>query len=209
MVKNYKEFISSCKTERECVKYVENALIRHDFSPLDKVLKVAIGSKVYFNQMGKSIIAFRLGKESLDNGMKILCAHLDSPRIDIKVNPVYSDNGLVYLDTHYYGGIRKYQWVTTPLAIHGVICKKDGKKINVEIGEDENDPIFYISDLLPHLADEQNKRVLKLDKNANLNEMDMYDKIDILKANKILNNNEPTISLEEALKELNIGGDVN
>ena len=148
----YKSFISSCKTERECISYVEKTLKFNGFSELENK---GDNDKFYIKKMGKTLAAFKLGKDTLEKGLNILCAHVDSPRIDIKMNPIYSDSGLVFFDTHYYGGIRKYQWVARPLAMHGVVCKKDGTTINICIGEKDSDPVFYISDLLPHLAQEQ------------------------------------------------------
>lgn len=148
----YKKFISTCKTERECIAYVENVLKVNGFKDLKNK---GSSNKFYLKKMGKTLAAFKIGKEKPENGLNILCAHVDSPRIDIKMNPVYSDSGLVFFDTHYYGGIRKYQWVARPLAMHGVVCKKDGTTVNICIGEEDDDPVFYISDLLPHLAQEQ------------------------------------------------------
>ena len=113
------------------------------------------GDKVYANNMGKTVAFFLIGKQPLENGMNILGAHVDSPRLDIKQNPLYEDNELALLDTHYYGGIKKYQWVTLPLALHGVFAKKDGTVVNVNIGEDDNDPVVGISDLLVHLSADQ------------------------------------------------------
>ena len=152
----YKKYISDCKTERECV--VESIRIAEEYGY--KNLKdliasqtaVKTGDKVYYNNMGKSLILFHIGEEPLENGMNILGAHIDSPRIDLKQHPIYEDKNLCLLKTHYYGGIKKYQWVTTPLAMHGVVCKKDGTCVNIVIGEDENDPVLGITDLLPHLA---------------------------------------------------------
>lgn len=149
---DYKEFISTCKTERECISYVEDTLKANGFTELEHK---GPSDKFYVKKMGKTLAAFKLGREMLEDGLNILCAHVDSPRIDIKMNPVYSDSGLVFFDTHYYGGIRKYQWVARPLAMHGVVCKKDGTTVNICIGEKDEDPVFYISDLLPHLAQEQ------------------------------------------------------
>ena len=152
----YKKYISDCKTERECV--TESIRIAEEYGYQD--LKVLIGTdtqlkagdKVYYNNMGKALILFHIGEESLEKGMNILGAHIDSPRIDLKQHPIYEDKNLCLLKTHYYGGIKKYQWVTTPLAMHGVVCKKDGTTVNIVIGEDENDPVLGITDLLPHLA---------------------------------------------------------
>ena len=149
---DYKNFISKCKTERECVAYSVELAKQNGFKDLSEFNTLQPGDKVYATNMGKNICLFVIGEEPIVNGLNILGAHIDSPRVDIKQNPVYEKNDFVLLDTHYYGGIVKYQWVTTPLAIHGVVVKKDGTVINVVIGEDDKDPVFMISDLLPHLA---------------------------------------------------------
>ncbi len=154
----YKEFISACKTERECVDEIVRQAKALGFKDLASVKKVKTGDKVYSVNKGKAIALFVVGEEPLEKGMKILGAHIDSPRIDIKQNPLYEDKELALLDTHYYGGIKKYQWVTIPLAIHGVVCKKDGKTVKVVIGEDEKDPVIGISDLLIHLSQDQLKK---------------------------------------------------
>ena len=154
----YKEFISKCKTERECVTEIIRQAKALGFKDLNSVKKVKSGDKIYSANMGKAIALFVVGKEPLENGMKILGAHIDSPRIDIKQNPLYEDKELCLLDTHYYGGIKKYQWVTLPLAIHGVVCRKDGSVLNIVIGEDEKDPVIGISDLLIHLSQDQLKK---------------------------------------------------
>ncbi len=156
---DYKKYISDCKTERECaaeaVKIAENA----GYRDLKKVIaengKLKAGDKVYACHMGKTLALFNIGKEPLENGMKILGAHIDSPRIDVKQNPLYEDSDMALLDTHYYGGIKKYQWVALPLAMHGVVALKDGRTVNVVIGEDMNDPVLGVTDLLIHLAAEQ------------------------------------------------------
>lgn len=157
--KAYCDFINNGKTERECVAYGEKLAKAHGFEDLNAVIrsgrKLEAGARVYANWMGKSFMLFVLGVKPLEEGMNILGAHIDSPRIDVKQNPLYEDGDLAYLDTHYYGGIKKYQWVAMPLALHGVIIKKNGEKVPVNIGEDENDPVFCISDLLIHLAQEQ------------------------------------------------------
>lgn len=155
----YKQFISECKTERECSSYFENKAKENGFKNLEDVLakgrKLKAGDKIYVNNKGKEIAMFIIGKKPLEEGMNILGAHIDSPRIDLKQNPLYEDTDMALLDTHYYGGIKKYQWVTIPLAIHGVVAKKDGEVINIAIGEKESDPVFCISDLLIHLAAKQ------------------------------------------------------
>ena len=157
--KNYCAFLDAGKTERECVAQAVEAAKAAGFADLDELVKsgaaLKAGDKVYVNWMNKSFVCFVIGSEPVTEGMNILGAHIDSPRIDVKQNPLYEDTDLAYLDTHYYGGIKKYQWVAQPLALHGVLCKKDGTTVTVAIGEDEGDPVFYISDLLPHLAQEQ------------------------------------------------------
>lgn len=152
----YKEFISKCKTERECVDEIVRIAGENGYTDLRDKIKENIslkkGDKVYCNNMGKAVVLFQIGGKPLEEGMKILGAHIDSPRIDVKQVPLYEDTELAMLDTHYYGGIKKYQWVTLPLAIHGIVVKRDGTKINLAIGEEENDPVFGISDLLVHLS---------------------------------------------------------
>ncbi|MBQ6858630.1 MAG: aminopeptidase [Clostridia bacterium] len=157
--KAYCAYIDGGKTERECVAESVTAAKAAGFEDLKDVIAsgkaLAAGDKVYVNWMNKSFVCFVIGSEPMESGMNILGAHIDSPRIDVKQNPLYEDSDLAYLDTHYYGGIKKYQWVAQPLALHGVICRKDGTTVTVAIGEDAADPVFYISDLLPHLAQEQ------------------------------------------------------
>ena len=151
----YKICLDEGKTERECIRLTVKELEKQGYRNLNDIKgSLKIGDKVYAVCMGKSIAMFRIGKEPLENGMNILGAHIDSPRIDVKQNPLYENEELAYLDTHYYGGIKKYQWVTLPLAIHGVIAKNDGTIVDVCIGEDENDPVFCVTDLLIHLAGE-------------------------------------------------------
>ncbi|SMC19961.1 Aspartyl aminopeptidase [Clostridium acidisoli DSM 12555] len=160
----YKEFISKCKTERECVSEFVKLAEAEGYVDLNKIIsediKLKAGDKVYANNKGKNLALYLIGKEPLQSGMKILGAHIDSPRLDLKQNPLYEDTDLAHFETHYYGGIKKYQWVTIPLAIHGVIVKSDGKVINVNIGEDDSDPVFGVSDLLVHLAQDQLKKPL-------------------------------------------------
>lgn len=155
----YIEFLSQCKTERECVKECVRQAEKAGYKDLQKVIdnkeSVQAGDKLYYKYMDKSIVMFNIGSEPIEKGLNILGAHIDSPRLDIKQNPLYENSGLAYLDTHYYGGIKKYQWVTIPLAIHGVVVKTDGTKIDVKVGEDPNDPVLFISDILIHLAQNQ------------------------------------------------------
>ncbi|MGN0160698.1 MAG: aminopeptidase [Lachnospiraceae bacterium] len=155
----YRGFLSECKTERECVKKFETLAKKEGYEDLFKVIKenrkLKAGDKVYATNRGKSIVLFQIGSEPIENGMNILGAHIDSPRIDLKQNPLYEDTGLALFDTHYYGGIKKYQWVTIPLALHGVVALKNGEVIDIVIGEKDTDPVVGISDLLIHLAGEQ------------------------------------------------------
>ena len=154
----YKDFISNCKTERECVDYSVVLAEKYGFKHISEFDTLEPGDKVYVTNMNKNICAFVIGDEPLEEGINCLGAHIDSPRIDIKQNPLYEKNDFALLDTHYYGGIVKYQWVTTNLAIHGVVCKKDGTTVLVNIGEDETDPVLVITDLLPHLAADKNSK---------------------------------------------------
>ena len=160
--KEYCDFLNKGKTERECVDYCVDAAKAAGYMDLDECIaagrKLSAGDKVYANWMGKVFMMFVIGKAPLQQGMQILGAHIDSPRIDVKQNPLYEDSDLAYLDTHYYGGLKKYQWVALPLALHGVFVKKSGEVVKLCVGEDENDPVFCISDLLPHLAQEQMKK---------------------------------------------------
>ncbi|MBQ0051721.1 MAG: aminopeptidase [Treponema sp.] len=157
LIQNYKSFLDAGKTERECVSALVSWAEKEGFKDIYKTEKLCAGDKVYVQKMNKAIALFVVGSESMEKGMNILGAHIDSPRLDVKQNPVYEKDFIVYLNTHYYGGIKKYQWVTLPLAIHGVVCKKDGTSINVCIGESDEDPVFCISDILPHLAQKQMK----------------------------------------------------
>lgn len=169
----YKKFITECKTERECVDEIVRMAEADGFKNLDDIIKsgatVKAGDKVYAVNMGKTIALFVIGKKPLEEGMNIVGAHLDSPRIDLKQNPMYEDTDFALLDTHYYGGVKKYQWVTIPLALHGVIAKKDGTVVKVNIGEKEDDPVFTITDLLIHLSAEQmDKKAAKVIEGENL-----------------------------------------
>ena len=157
--KAYRAFLNHGKTERECVKQIVERAKEAGYKELSELIKEGKtckpGDKVYAVNMEKAVILFQVGSEPLENGMNILGAHIDSPRLDVKQNPLYEDGDFAFLDTHYYGGIKKYQWVTIPLAIHGVVVKKNGEKVVINIGEKEDDPVFFISDLLVHLAAEQ------------------------------------------------------
>lgn len=156
--KDYIDFMSLSKTERETVDNSIEIAEKAGFKDLNTVSELKAGDKVYFNNRGKSLFLFVLGKEDLAKGLNILGAHVDSPRLDLKQHPLYEDSGLVLLDTHYYGGIKKYQWVAQPLALHGVVCKKDGSLVKVVIGENDDDPVVGVSDLLIHLAADQMKK---------------------------------------------------
>ena len=153
----YKNFLDVAKTEREAVKEVISILDKNGFREYKLGDTISAGDRLYYNNRGKNLFAFAISKKGVNDGLRITASHIDAPRIDIKQCPLYEDGGMAYFKTHYYGGIRKYQWVATPLALHGVVATKDGKVIDVCIGEDDTDPIFYISDLLPHLGREQAK----------------------------------------------------
>ncbi len=157
--KEYMHFLDSGKTERECVTEAVNMLDKAGFTELETLIregrKPLPGEGIYSVWMNKSIAVFRVGEKSMEEGLNIIGAHIDAPRLDVKQNPLYEDSGIAYLDTHYYGGIKKYQYVARPLALHGVVVKKDGTCIELALGEDEDDPVFFISDILIHLAQEQ------------------------------------------------------
>ncbi|MBQ4067954.1 MAG: aminopeptidase [Lachnospiraceae bacterium] len=161
----YRQFLDNGKTERECADYIVEQAEKAGYKDLLEVIKAGeklnVGDKVYITNMKKAVILFNIGSDNIENGMNILGAHIDSPRLDLKQIPLYEDTEIAYLDTHYYGGIKKYQWVTLPLALHGVVVKKDGTVVDITVGEDENDPVVFISDLLIHLSQEQ------LEKKAN------------------------------------------
>ncbi len=160
--KEYRDFLDHGKTERECVDTIVNTIEAQGYREMEECIREGVslkkGDRVYSVWMNKSIVMFQVGKKPLAEGINILGAHIDSPRLDVKQIPLYQDResaSYAYLDTHYYGGVKKYQWVTLPLAIHGVVIKKDGTTIELNVGENEDDPVFFISDLLPHLAGEQ------------------------------------------------------
>lgn len=158
---DYKNFLNNGKTERECAKILVEIAESHGYVNLDDVIKdnknLKTGDKVYAVNMDKAVVMVNIGEDIISRGMNILGAHIDSPRLDIKQNPLYESDEMAYLNTHYYGGIKKYQWVTMPMAIHGVVVKTDGTKINMSIGENEDEPVFFVSDLLIHLAQDQMK----------------------------------------------------
>ena len=158
LIERYKSFLDEGKTERECVRRTIALAEANGYRRLESVESLKCGDKVYVEDYEKAIALFHIGSEPMEKGMNILGAHIDSPRLDIKMNPLYESEGLVYLDTHYYGGIKKYQWVAMPLAIHGVVVKTTGEKINVVLGEEDDEFTFTISDILPHIAQEQMKK---------------------------------------------------
>ena len=159
LCEGYKDYLFKGKTEREGTRYIVKKAEEAGYKNLEDAIKegkkLKAGDKIYSVCMGKTVALFNIGKKSLEEGMNILGAHIDSPRLDVKQNPLYESNELAYLDTHYYGGIKKYQWVTLPLAIHGVVAKTDGTVVDVVIGEDDNDPVFCVTDILIHLAQDQ------------------------------------------------------
>ncbi|HSR05126.1 MAG TPA: aminopeptidase [Proteiniclasticum sp.] len=184
--KEYMAYLDAGKTEREVVKISAEMAEKEGYVNLEEIIKkktkLKAGDKVYATLMKKAIAFFLIGEESIEKGMNILGAHVDSPRLDVKQNPLYEDTDLAYLDTHYYGGIKKYQWVTIPLAIHGIVIKKDGTAVDVVIGEDEKDPVVFISDLLIHLSKDQ------LEKKAN--KVIEGDDLNIIIGNKPLKGEE-------------------
>ena len=158
--KRYAAFMNACKTEREATAWATRAAEAHGFKPAVPGMEIKPGDKIYMNNRGKSFLIAVIGTEPMSEGANICAAHVDSPRLDLKPQPLYEDSEIAYFKTHYYGGIKKYQWACVPLAIHGVVCKKDGSEVTVTIGEDENDPILVVSDLLIHLAADQMKKTL-------------------------------------------------
>ena len=200
----YKHYISKNKTERACVKDSIKLAEEKGFKPLESFDTLKSGDKVYVTNREKNIALFIIGKKPLTEGMRILGAHIDSPRMDLKQNPLYESEGFTLADTHYYGGIKKYQWVTIPLSLYGVVCKKDGTVVDVVIGEDENDPVVGISDLLIHLsADQLDKKAAKVIEGENLDvtlgNMPLFgEEKDAVKANvlKLLKEEEDFVSAE-------------
>ncbi|CQR73657.1 putative M18 family aminopeptidase 1 [Sporomusa ovata DSM 2662] len=194
----YLKFLDGGKTERECVKISVEMAEKSGYKNLADIIKnktkLKAGDKVYATNMKKAIALFLIGENSIEKGMNILGAHIDSPRLDIKQNPLYEDTELAYLDTHYYGGIKKYQWVTLPLAIHGVVVKKDGTVVEIVIGENEKDPVVFISDLLIHLSHEQlEKKAEKVIEGEDLN---------IIIGNKPLKGEEKDAVKKQILKHI-------
>lgn len=191
---DYKKFLDTGKTERECVTEVIRQAEAAGYIELSKANEVKRGDKVYAAWMGKSIALFNIGEEPVENGMNILGAHIDSPRMDLKQNPLYEESGFAYFDTHYYGGIKKYQWVTIPLAIHGVVVRKDGTTVEVSIGEKNEDPVFVVTDLLIHLSGKQ------LEKKANT--VVEGENLDILIGSRPLAGEEKDAAAAQILKLL-------
>ena len=168
--KRYAAFMDACKTEREATAWAVETALSNGFKAMVPGMDIQPGDKVFYNNRNKSILLAVIGKESLAQGANICAAHVDSPRMDIKPNPLYEDSEIAYFKTHYYGGVKKYQWVTIPLAIHGVVYRKDGNVVNITIGEDDADPVLYVSDLLIHLsADQLQKTAAKVIEGEQLN----------------------------------------
>ena len=166
----YKKFLDAGKTEREAAATAVAMAEKAGFKPFDKKARYKAGDKIYVLNREKAVILAVIGKSDISNGVNLTAAHIDSPRLDLKQNPLYESDELGYFKTHYYGGIKKYQWPTVPMSLHGVIVRADGSKVTVRIGEDEGDPVFVVTDLLPHLAEEQYKRpATKLIKGEELN----------------------------------------
>ncbi|MGM9912426.1 aminopeptidase [Floccifex sp.] len=182
---NYKKYLNEAKTERECVNLISSLALQSNYKELKEVSEIHPGDKIFVTYMNKCIVLFQAGKQPLSHGMNILGAHIDSPRLDVKQNPLYENEEFAYFDTHYYGGIKKYQWVTQPLALHGVVVKKNGEVINVSIGEKEDDPVLVITDLLPHLASNQ------MSKNASV--VIEGENLDVLIGNTPLNEDKEAV----------------
>lgn len=194
----YRRHLDAGKTERECVTEVIGMAEENGYKNLDEIVEKGIilktGDKVYAPYMGKAIVLYHIGEEPMEKGMNILGAHIDSPRIDVKQVPLYEEQGYVYLDTHYYGGIRHYQWLSTPLALHGVVIKKDGTTVNIVVGEKEDEPVLVINDILPHLGKEMEKKTAGTFVSA--------EKMDLLIGNKPLKGQEKDAAKETILKLL-------
>ncbi|MBQ2911874.1 MAG: aminopeptidase, partial [Clostridia bacterium] len=160
MGEDYKAFMDASKTERTCTDEIVRRAKEAGYVDINTVTKLEKGDKVYSTNRGKNVVLAVIGEEPVANGVNIVGSHIDSPRLDLKQNPLIENGGMAMFKTHYYGGVRKYQWVALPLALYGVVIMANGEKVEIAIGDDENDPIFYISDLLPHLAADQNKKTL-------------------------------------------------
>ena len=196
--KDYKDFLDKGKTERECTELLVEMAEKSGYVNLDEVIKkgqkLGQGSKIYAVNMGKAVMMLNIGKDIIGDGMNVLGAHIDSPRLDLKQNPLYEETEIGYFNTHYYGGIKKYQYVAIPLALHGVVVKPDGTKITINIGEKDDDPVFFVSDLLIHLADQQMKKVA-----AHVVE---GEDLDIIVGTKPLKGGSKKESVKEALLKL-------
>lgn len=157
----YMKYMDASKTEREAVKETVALAEANGYKPYEFGMSVKAGDKYYYNNRGRNIFLFRIGSEDINKGgVRVIASHIDSPRLDLKQCPIYEDGGFCFAKTHYYGGVRKYQWVALPLALHGVVIKKDGECVDIKVGDDLGDPVFYINDLLPHLAKDQSARPL-------------------------------------------------
>lgn len=190
----YKKFLDRGKTERQCVTEIIRQAESAGYRELSNAEQLKAGDKVYAAWMGKAIVLFNVGEEPLHKGMNILGAHIDSPRIDLKQNPLYEESGFAYFDTHYYGGIKKYQWVTLPLAIHGIVVRKDGATVEISIGEKDDDPVFVVTDLLVHLSGKQ------MEKKANV--VVEGENLDILVGSKPLGGEEKDAAAAQIAKLL-------
>ena len=193
--KNYVKFLDASKTEREAV--VESIRIAEaaGYRAWNFGDAINVGDKLYYNNRGKNIFLFRIGTENINNGIRITAAHIDSPRLDLKPVPLYEENGMSFFKTHYYGGVRKYQWLAMPLALHGVVVKQDGTVVDVVIGEDETDPVMYITDLLPHLARAQGSKTI--------NEVFQAEKLNILVGSRPVDGEEKDAVKAGVLNYLN------
>ena len=161
--KEYIDFLNKSKTERLCAREIIRQASSQGFISIEEAIKkgkIECGDKIFADNKDKGVALFVIGEKDIEEGMKIIASHIDSPRLDLKQNPLYEDDNLAYFKTHYYGGIKKYQWVSMPLALYGVVILHDGTKIDIAIGDDEDDPVFCINDLLPHLSSEQNQKKL-------------------------------------------------
>ena len=159
----YIDFLNKSKTERLCTREIIRLAQLQGFISIEEVIKkgkIESGDKIFAENKEKSVSLFVIGEKDIEEGMKIIASHIDSPRLDLKQNPLYEDDNMAYFKTHYYGGIKKYQWVSMPLALYGVVFLKDGTKVDISIGDDDEDPVFCINDLLPHLSSDQNQKKL-------------------------------------------------
>ena len=166
----YMDFLANSKTERDAVKTAVTMAEKNGYVPYDFGNEIKVGGKYYFNNRGKALYLFKIGTEDIENGIRISAAHIDSPRLDLKQNPLYEDGNMAFFKTHYYGGIKKYQWLAIPLALHGVVCLRNGKTVDLVVGEDDSEPCFYVNDLLPHLgANQMSQKASEFVKGEDLN----------------------------------------